>query len=258
MKLAVLIKEVPDTSSDRHLNLETGLADRAATDAVLDEITERALEAALVYSAANEGSEVIALAMAPDSSLANVRKALAMGADRAVIVSDEALRGADITLSAEVLAAAIEREGIDLVLAGNQSTDGSSGMLPAAIAEILGVPYASELSALEMSADSVKGPRSVDGGVQYISAMLPAVATITEALPEPRFPNFKGIMGAKKKPIEHVSLAELKVNVYDNNAARTIMLSIAKRPQREGGIKIVDDGEAGVKLAEFLVTSRLV
>lgn len=258
MKLVVLVKEVPDTYGDRKLNLETGLADRGASDAVLDEISERAMEVALSFRDSNADAEVVALAVAPSDSVATVRKALAMGADRAIHVADEALLGADVMLTAETLAAAIKREGFDVVIAGNSSTDGSSGMVPAAIAEYLGVPHASGLSSVELTEGQVSGSRPVDGGVQQVSAVLPAVVSITEALPDPRFPNFKGIMAAKKKPLEEVTLADLTVSADDPSVARSIMLQVAEKPPREAGVKIVDEGDAGEKLAAFLIENRLV
>lgn len=258
MKLIVLVKEVPDTYGDRKLNLETGLADRAASEAVLDEITERALEVALKYADGNEGTEVVALSLAPEGSVATVRKALAMGAGSAVHVADEALLGADVTLTAEALAAAIKKTGFDLVIAGNVSTDGSGGMVPAAIAEYLGVPHVTGLNSVDIAVDKVSGTRPVDGGVQKVSSPLPAVISITEALPDPRFPNFKGIMAAKKKPLETLSLADLEVNAEDPESARSIMLTVAEKPPREAGIKITDEGDAAEKLADYLLENRLV
>lgn len=258
MKLIVLMKEVPDTYGDRELNLETGLADRAASDAVLDEISERALEVALAYRDANAGAEVVAVCVAPEGSVATVRKALAMGADSAVHVADEGLVGADITLTAEVLAAVVKRAGFDVVIAGNASTDGAGGMVPAALAEYLGVALVSGLAAVEFGDGKVSGARPVDGGVQQVEAALPAVVSITEALPDPRFPNFKGIMAAKKKPLEQVSLADLGVDAEAAGTARTIMLSVAEKPPREAGIKITDEGDAAEKLADFLAENRLI
>lgn len=258
MKLIVLVKEVPDTYGDRKLNLETGLADRAASEAVLDEISERALEAALTFADAHDGTEVVALSLAPEGSAATVRKALAMGAGSAIHIADPELLGADLTLTAQALAAAIQRAGFDLVIAGNASTDGSGGMVPAAIAEHLGVAYASGLSELNISAEQVSGTRPVEGGVQKVTAQLPAVISITEALPDPRFPNFKGIMAAKKKPLEQLTLADLGVNANDPEVARSIMLTVAEKPPRTAGTKITDEGDAGEQLADFLVTNRLV
>ncbi|MEQ4519751.1 electron transfer flavoprotein subunit beta/FixA family protein [Pseudarthrobacter sp. B907] len=257
MKIIVLVKEVPDTYGDRKLNLETGLADREASETVIDEIGERALELALTYADANEGTDVAVLSLAPEGATATIRKGLAMGAGSAIHICDEALRGADLGLTANTLAAAIRRAGFDLVIAGNVSTDGSGGMVPAMLAELLDVPLASGLSSVEIRDGAVSGTRAVESGVQQVSADLPAVISITEALPGPRFPNFKGIMAAKKKPLEVLTLADLDVTADDPDAARSIMLTIAEKPPRAAGTKIVDEGDAGEKLAEFLIENRL-
>lgn len=258
MKIVVLVKEVPDTWGDRKLDLETGLADRAATDSVLDEIGERSIEVALSFADKNPGTEVVVLSMTPQSAVTTVRKALAMGAAAAVQVVDEALHGSDMGLTAQVLAAALQRTGFDLVVAGNLSTDGSGGVVPAMIAEILDLPQLTALSDVEIAAGSVRGTRQSDGGTMVVSAQLPALISITEALPDARFPNFKGIMAAKKKPFETLSLADLGIDPEDAAASRSIVLSLSEKPPRTAGVKIVDEGDAGEKLAEFLVSNRLV
>lgn len=258
MKIVVLVKEVPDTYGDRKLSLETGLADRAASESVLDEIGERALEVALAYADKNAGTEVVVLSMAPESATATVRKGLAMGAASAVHIVDETLLGADMGLTAEVMAAALQRTGFDLVIAGNQSTDGSGGVLPSMIAELLDVPAATYLNSVEITADAVSGVRASDGATAQVSAPLPAVISITEALPDARFPNFKGIMAAKKKPFETLTLDDLGVDAHTADASRSIVIALSEKPPREAGVKIVDEGDAGEKLAEFLVQNRLV
>ncbi len=258
MKIYVLVKEVPDTYGDRKLDLETGLADRGAGEVVLDEITERALEVALSYADKNQGTEVVALSMAPESATASIRRALAIGAASAVHVVDEELRGADLGLTAEVLAAAIRRGEPDLVITGNLSTDGSGGMIPAMLAEHLGYAQATSLSAVEIDQDQVTGTRTADAGSQPITAALPAVISITEALPDARFPNFKGIMAAKKKPLEVLSLADLGVSADPAVAPRSIMVSVAEKPPRAAGVKITDEGDAAAQLVEFLAQNRLV
>ncbi len=258
MKIFVLVKEVPDTYGDRKLNLETGLADRGAGDVVLDEITERALEVALAYADANEGTDVVALSMAPEGSTASVRRALAIGAASAVHIADEQLAGADLGLTARTLAAAILRAEPDLVITGNLSTDGAGGVIPAMLAEHLGYAQATALSAVSISADGVTGIRAADAGAQSISAALPAVISITEALPDARFPNFKGIMAAKKKPLEVLALADLGVSADPGSAPQTIMTAVAEKPPRAAGVKIVDSGDAGTQLVDFLVQNRLV
>ncbi|MFV9423433.1 electron transfer flavoprotein subunit beta/FixA family protein [Microbacterium sp. S1037] len=252
MKIVVLIKEVPDTWGERRLDLETGLTDRAGVTPVLDEIDERTVEAALAFADTHPGTDVIALTMAPASAAATVRKALAMGATSAVHVVDDALRGADLLLTADVLAAAIRRAGFDLVIAGNLSTDGGGGVLPAMVAEVLGVPNLTALSTLELSDDSVAGERVSDAGTMRVSAALPAVVSITEAMPEGRFTTFKGIMAAKKKPYETVDATALGVEPEDPAVPRYIMLSVSERPPREAGVKITDEGDAAEKLAAFL------
>jgi electron transfer flavoprotein beta subunit len=258
MKIVVLVKEVPDTWGDRKLNLETGLADRAASETVLDEIGERSLEVALSHADKTPGTEVVVLSMAPAESATTVRKGLSMGAGSAVHVADEGLVGADLGLTAEVLAAAIRRTGFDLVIAGNLSTDGSGGVMAAMVAELLDVPNLTTLNSVQIGEGTVSGERASDGATMQVSAELPAVISITEALPDARFPNFKGIMAAKKKPFETVTLEELGIEPEDANASRSIVLALSEKPPREAGTKIVDEGDAGEKLAEFLVQNRLV
>ncbi len=169
MKIVVLVKEVPDTYGDRKLSLETGLADRGASETVLDEIGERALEVALSYADKNPDAEVVVLSMAPAGSAATVRKGLAMGAGSAVHVADEGLVGADLGLTAEVLAAAVRRTGFDLVIAGNLSTDGSGGVLPAMLAELLDVPSATFLNSVEIGDGQVSGERGSDGATMRVT-----------------------------------------------------------------------------------------
>lgn len=257
MRIAVLIKEVPDTYGERELSLETGLADRATGESVLDEIGERAIEVALSYADGHPGTEVVLVSMGPESAQTTMRKGLAMGASSAVQVVDAALLGADLGLTSEVLAAAVKRVGADLVVAGNQSTDGSGGVLPAMVAERLGLPQLTFLSSVDIAEGQVSGTRNTDAGVAQVSADLPAVISVTEALPDGRFPNFKGIMAAKKKPFEVLSCADLGVDAERLDVPRSILVQAAKRPARGAGVKIVDEGDAGRKLAEFLIENRL-
>jgi electron transfer flavoprotein beta subunit len=258
MKIAVLVKEVPDTYGDRKLSLETGLADRESSEKVLDEIGERALEVALTYADNNPGTEIVVISAGPEASATTIRKGLAMGADSAVQIADEGLVGADLGLTARVLAAALTRTGFDLVIAGNQSTDGGGGMVATMIAEILDLPQLTGLAAIEIAEGSVSGTRALDGATMQVTSALPAVVSITEAMPDARFPNFKGIMAAKKKPFETFTLADLGVEPEDHSYAYSIMTGVTEKPPREAGVKIVDEGDAGQKLADFLVQNRLV
>lgn len=257
MKIVVLVKEVPDTYGDRVLNLETGLADRGAGEVVLDEITERALEVALSY-ADDADAEVVAVSMSPETATASVRRALAIGAASAVHVVDEALVGADLGLTARVLSAAIGRIEPDLVIAGNMSTDGSGGVIPAMVAEHLGFAQATATTSIELDADRVSGTRETDFGRQNFQAALPAVISITEALPDARFPSFKNIVAAKKKPIEVLSLTDLGVSADPDARPSNIMIAVSEKPPRGAGVKVAMEDDAAQKLVEFLAENRLV
>jgi electron transfer flavoprotein beta subunit len=224
---------------------------------VLDEICERALELALSQAGSIDGAEITVVSMSPETATTTLRKALAMGADKLVHIADEKLVGADLGLTAEVLAAAIRHTGFDLVIAGNLSTDGQGGVLPAMIAELLGVPHASALTSVDISTDGVRGARETDGGIMEVAATLPAVISITERFPAARFPNFKGIMAAKKKPVETLTAADLNIDPEALDTPRSIMLAVSERPARTAGTKIIDEGDGGEKLAEFLIQNRL-
>ncbi|WP_167138521.1 electron transfer flavoprotein subunit beta/FixA family protein [Diaminobutyricimonas sp. TR449] len=254
MKIIVLIKQVPDTYSDRRLDPVTGRIDRAETDRVVDEITERAMEVALAHKDASD-AEVILMTMGPASATDVLRKGLAIGADRAVHILDEGLVDSDMLRTSAVLAAALRREGFDLVIAGNESTDGRGGAMAAMIAEHLSLPHATSLNTVSISGGTVSGERAGEKGTRAIRASLPAVISITERNPEARFPSFKGSMRAKKKPLDTVTLAELAVV---EPASRARVLSATQRPARTTGRKVVDDGNAAAELAGFLTSSHLI
>jgi electron transfer flavoprotein beta subunit len=258
MKIVVLAKEVPDTYGERELDLETGLVDRGASEAVLDEICGRAMEVAVSHAEEHEGTEVVAVSVGPESAASTLREALAIGADSAVHVSDDGLLGADIMLTAEVLAAVVGRLEADLVLTGNQSTDGMGGVMPAILAELLDLPQVTNLDSIEIFSDRISGNRASDHGTAGISAPLPAIASITDRLPDPRFPSFKGKSAAKKKPSETLSLADLNISLDDDQAPRSILLSVAARPARTGGVKVTDEGDGGTQIVDFLEKNRLV
>jgi electron transfer flavoprotein beta subunit len=257
MKIVVLMKPVPDTYGERKLSLETGLADRDASETVLDEIGERALEAALRHAEAAGDAEVAVLSMAPEGSQAALRKALAMGAASAVHVADPRLAGADLVRTAEVLAAALRETGFDLVVTGDASTDGTGGVMAAMLAELLELPAITRLQTLEITADAVRGTRATDGGEMVAQAPLPAVVSVTESLPDPRFPALRGIMSAKKKPVEVRTLDDLGVELDETAAPRAIMTAVAERPPRAAGTIITDSGDAGEQIAAFLAERRL-
>ena len=259
MKLIVLVKQVPDTGETRWLNLETGILDRAATEAIPDEITERALECALRLKDADSSTEVVVLSVGAHEAEKSLRKAMSMGADRAIQVVDDALEGSDMLQTAKTLAAAIKREGFDIVLAGNQSTDGKGGMVPAMVAELLEVPLLSDLSSFAVADGEVSGTVRTELNELQLSASYPAVAAVTERVAEARFPTFKGIMAAKKKTLEKVSLADLGIQAGPAYAPqRSVMVSAVAAPAKQTGPKLNDDDESVGKLVDFLESKHLL
>lgn len=258
MKIVVLIKQVPDTYEDRTLDTATGVLERSASEKVIDDVTERALEVALSYKDGDKSTEVVVLSMGPESTTVALRKALAAGADSAVHVLDDALGGSDIGWTASVLAAALKRTGFDLIIAGNESTDGRGGVVPAMIAEYLDLPHLSYLNSVALTESSASGVRAGEDGTSNVHVALPAVLSVTDRMPEARFPNFKGIMTAKKKPLDVVSLADLGLDPAFPGLSRSVVLSTVVRPGRTSGVKIVDEGNAAVELAEFLTAQRLI
>ena len=208
MKIVVLVKQVPDTYGERQLSLSTGRLERSDVDLVIDEVTERALEVALVHKDATD-AEVVLMSMGPASVSEMLRKGLALGADSAVHIVDDSLAGSDMVRTSAVLAAALSQQGFDLVITGNESTDGRGGAMAAMIAEQLQLPHATYLNSVVIEATEVSGARASETQTAAIRAALPAVISVTESNPEARFATFKGSMRAKKKPIAAVSLREL-------------------------------------------------
>ena len=261
MNIVVLVKQVPDTYSERKLADADHTLDRDAADAVLDEINERAVEEALLIKEA-QGGEVTVLCVGPDRATDAIRKALSMGADAAIHVSDPALHGADVLQTAKVLAKAIGTvDGVDLVLAGNESTDGVGGAVPAIVAELLGLPQLTHARKVELDGTTVKVERETgDEGLTRLEATLPAVISVSEKINEPRYPSFKGIMAAKKKPVRTVTVADLGVDAGDVGLANawSTVLEAAPKPPRSGGVKVEDEGDGGSRIAEYLVSQKLI
>ena len=253
MKIVVLIKQVPDTWAERRLDPTSGRLDRDFSERVVDEVGERAAEIALGYKDRMKDAEVVAMTMGPSTATDAVRRVLSMGADSAVHVLDEALAGADALATARALSAAIATVAPDLVIAGNESTDGRGGIVPAMIAEALGWPALTCLDEVEVSSDHVSGWRSSDEARTRLSSTLPAVVSVTERAAEPRFPSMKGILGAKRKPLTVLTLTELG----RTDDAASIVVSARERPARTAGRVIVDEGAAAEELVEFLVAERL-
>ena len=254
MKIIVLVKQVPDTYGDRRLDQTTRRIERTGVDLVIDEITERAIEVALTEKDAHD-AEVVLMSMGPASATEMLRKGLALGADSAIHIVDDALVGSDMLRTSAVLAAALGREGFDLIICGNESTDGRGGSMAAMLSEQLGVPHASYLNTVEISISAVAGERAGEQGTRFVRAPLPAVISVTEHNPEARFASFKGLMRAKKKPIHTVHLSDLEIV---EPSSRSAVRSVTQRPARAAGRKIVDDGTAATELVEFLTSSHLI
>lgn len=260
--IVVLIKQVPDTWSERKLSEGDWTLDREAADAVLDEINERAVEEALLIKEKQGGdSSVTVLTAGPARATEAIRKALSMGADKAVHVSDEGLHGSDMIQTGWALARALGTvEGVELVIAGNEATDGVGGAVPAIIAEYLGLPQLTHVRKLTVDGDKVTAERETDDGVFTLEATLPAIVSVNEKINEPRFPSFKGIMAAKKKEVTTLTLAEIGVEADEvgvANAGSTV-LSATPKPPKTAGEKVTDEGEGGSKIAEYLVGQKLI
>ncbi len=257
MKIAVLVKEVPDTWSDRRIDEKTRRVDRSG-DGVIDEINEKAVEAALLVKEA--GGEVVAVTMGPSNAQDAVRKSLAMGADSGIHIIDDALGGSDAVQTSAALAAALGPRGFDLVIAGNESTDGRTAAVPAMLAERLGLAQLTFLRTIEVSNGMVSGERMTEDGHVEVRAALPALVSVTEQIAEARYPNFKGILAAKKKPVETLSVADLGLDAGEAGGANSwsVVDTVTPRPPREGGTIIKDDGTGGQQLADFLAKAKLI
>jgi electron transfer flavoprotein beta subunit len=238
------VKAVPDASSGRRIDPASKRLDRSS------ELTLSDFDGYAVEEALQIGGEVVVLSMGPERALDALRKALAMGADRAVLVSDESLAGSDLLGTAAALAGAIEQESPDLVLFGQQSADGGGACLWAAVAEKLRRPAISQASELTVEGSSVVGKRQTEFGYDTIRAPLPAVVAVSDAINTPRYPSLKGIMGAKKKPQETVSAEAV--------APGTTVVELSPPPPRGESVRIDDDGSAAEKIVEYLAGKRLI
>ena len=258
MKIAVCVKQVPDATSVRRIDAATNRLDRSGEGA-LNATDVNAVEEALRIKEIH-GGEIVVVSLGPAKALDSLRKALAMGVDRAVLVSDEAAAGSDLVATSYTIARTLEREGADLVLFGQQSSDSDGAVLWAAVADRLRRPLVSQVADLALEGSAVTGKRQTEFGYDVISAPLPAVVAVSDAINEPRYPSLKGIMGAKSKPTETLSLAD--VGVESDRAgtlgSRTTVLALAPPPSKGDQVKIEDDGSAAEKLVDWLVERKLL
>jgi electron transfer flavoprotein beta subunit len=260
VKIAVCVKEVPDSTVEKKIDPSTLRLSRDTGDRMLNAFDLNAIEQALrLKEAAGEG-EVVLVSMGPSRALESIRKGLAMGADRAVLVSDEAAAGSDLVATSYVLAKALEREAPDVVLFGQQASDGDGAVMWAAVADRLRMPVISQISELEVTGGTVTAKRQTEFGYDKISTSLPAVLAVSDSLNEPRYPSLKGIMGAKKKQQDVLSLADAGVEADRAGQAgsRTTVKALAAPPSRGDNQKIEDDGTGAQKIMDFLLERKLV
>jgi electron transfer flavoprotein beta subunit len=254
MKIAVCVKQIPDPATPYELDPGTSFVARP-NDQVLDDTDRYGVEVGLqLAEEIGEEATLTLISMSPSGTLQGIRQALAMGADRAIIIDDESLRGADALTTAQVLAAALKEDGFDLVIAGTESTDGYAGVMPQQLAELLDVPSLSFARKVEKDGDKIRIERQTQTGYNVVEATLPALLTVTSGVVEPRYPNFKGIMQAKKKPVETKTCADLGVEPV----AQQVIQSVEPIAARQAGEIIEDEGEGYLKIIEKLEEAKVI
>ncbi len=259
MKIVVCVKQVPDSWAEKTLRPTDHTLDRESVDAVMNELDEYAVEEALRLQEAH-GGEVVVLSMGPSQTSDTIRKALSMGADSGVHIVDDALHGSDALATSAALASALKDRGADLVLFGSESTDARMSVVPAMVAERLGLPQLTFASQVSVEGSSVTTHRVTDGGYDVVTASLPAVVSVVEKINEPRYPSFKGIMAAKKKPVESVDVAALGLSADQVGlaAAWSVVEEAAARPPKSKGTIVTDEGAGGVAIADFLSEQKFI
>ena len=259
MKIAVCVKEVPDAAVHKSIDPGTKRLDRSGEGA-LNQFDSQAVEEALKLKESGGEGEVVLVSLGPADALDSLRKALAMGADRAVLITDDAAAGSDLVATSRALAAALEKEGADLVLFGQQSSDSDGAVLWAAVADRLRRPVISQVAELTVADGKVRGKRQTEFGYDVIEAPLPAVIAVSDAINEPRYPSLKGIMGAKKKPQDQLSASDLglEAGALGEAGSGTTVLALGDPPPRGDARKIEDDGNAAQQIADFLAEKKLL
>jgi electron transfer flavoprotein beta subunit len=255
MKIAVCVKHVPEGSS--RIDPASKRLDRSGEGA-LNHFDANAVEEALRLK--GDSDEVVVVSLGPAKAADSLRKALAMGADRAILVTDPGAAGSDLVATSAILARTLERESADLVLFGQQASDGDGAVLWAAVAERLRLPVVSQAAELTLEGGSLRVKRQTEFGYDVIEAPLPAVVAVSDAINEPRYPSLKGIMGAKKKPFDTLALADLGIDPADVGEAgsKTEVLALSEPPSRGDARKIEDDGSAAQQIVDFLAEKRVI
>jgi electron transfer flavoprotein beta subunit len=259
MNIVVLMKQVPDTEGDRKLDPSDNTVDRGAVDPVINYIDEFAIEEGLRLKE-SEGGEVTILTVGPERATESIRKALSMGADKAVHVLDEALHGSDAIATAKVIAAALKTIEWDVAIAGSEATDARGAVVPALLAEVLGAPQLTQARKVSVDGSTITIERVTDTGYEKVEGSTPAVISVVEKINDPRYPSFKGIMAAKSKPIEVKSLSDVGLDAGEVGLANswTEVASFENAPPREAGQKVKDEGDGGAKIADFLAGKKLI
>ena len=252
MHVVVCVKQIPDPATPYVLEQGTNWLVRPS-DQVLDDTDRYGVEMGLQLAQANEGT-VTLVSMGPTGNAQGIRQALAMGADRAILVDDTGLRGSDALTTARVLAAVIARDDYDLVITGTESTDGYSGVVPQMVAELLSIPSLTYATKVDVGDDGVTIHRQTAAGYDEVASSLPALVSVTAGVVEPRYPTFKGIMDAKKKPMDTLTTEELGIEPTSDQT----ILAIADAPERSGGEKIVDEGDAHLRIVELLELRKVI
>ena len=259
MKVAVCVKQIPDPADPGALDPDTHALVRD-TKLILDESDSYGVEMALQLVDAAGGGEVTLISMAPNSEVNGLRTALAMGADGAVLISDEVLAGSDALGTAKVLAAAIRRVEPDLVLAATESSDGYTGTVPEQVAELLELPSVTFAKSIVAGDGSVNVQRQTEAGYDDVSCPMPCVVSVTAGVVEPRYPSFKGIMAAKSKPVDEVTVADLGIDAGEVGwgGARQTIVAVEEAPAREAGEIIEDEGEAYARIVAYLAELKVI
>ncbi len=259
MNIVVLMKQVPDTEGDRKLDPSDNTVDRAAVDPVINYIDEFAIEEGLRLKE-EHGGEVTILTVGPEKATESIRKALSMGADKAVHVLDDALHGSDAIATAKVIAGALGTVEWDVAIAGSEATDARGSVVPALLAEVLGAPQLTQARKVTVEGSTVTIERVTDTGYETVQGDTPAVISVVEKINDPRYPSFKGIMAAKSKPIETKSLGDIGLDAAEVGLANawTQVTSFENAPPRQAGQVVKDEGDGGAKIADFLASKKLI
>jgi len=259
VKIAVCVKQVPDTWAEKKLRVDTSTLDRESADGVLNELDEYAVEQALQLVEA-QGGEVVIVTMGPERASETLRKAISMGADAGIHIVDENLAGSDAVATSAVLAKVLTGRDFDLILFGSESTDARMSVIPAMVAERLDLAQVTFAQKVDVAGTTLTAERVTDYGFDTLTASLPAVVSVVEKINEPRYPSFKGIMAAKKKPIEIFSVTDLGLEntLVGAGAAWSVVADFADRPPKAAGVVVTDDGAGGTAIADYLTTAKFI